>query len=131
KIRSRFVCQSCGATSPRWIGKCPECGAWESYVEEVIASSAPIKGRGARTSSGAANVVSLEDVTFETDPRISTGIDELDRVLGGGVMAGSVVLVGGDPGVGKSTLMAQMCSGLGERKVLYVTGEESLAQVKL
>jgi DNA repair protein RadA/Sms len=119
--------------SPRWLGKCPECGSWESYVEETVASTTatPAKARGARSASTAVDVVSLADVMVADEERMATGIGELDRVLGGGVMAGSIVLVGGDPGVGKSTLMAQMCVGLGERKVLYVTGEESLRQVKI
>lgn len=131
KQRTRYVCQSCGAASPRWLGKCPECGAWESYVEETSAAPVPAKARGARSTSTSAALVRLEDVEVGEEPRIVTGIDEFDRVLGGGIMPGSIILVGGDPGVGKSTLMAQMCVGLGERSILYVTGEESLRQIKL
>jgi DNA repair protein RadA/Sms len=131
KQRSRYVCQSCGAMSPRYLGKCPECNAWESYVEEMMAVAPSEKARGARSASTSTEVVSLADIMVSDETRMATGIAELDRVLGGGIMAGSIVLVGGDPGVGKSTLMAQMCVGLGDRKVLYVTGEESLRQVKL
>jgi DNA repair protein RadA/Sms len=100
-------------------------------VEETEAAPVPAKARGARSASTSANLVRLEDVAVGEEPRIVTGIDEFDRVLGGGIMPGSIILVGGDPGVGKSTLMAQMCAGLGERRVLYVTGEESLRQIKL
>lgn len=116
--------------SPRWIGRCPECNAWETYVEEVEAAPAPAKARGVRSLATAADVVSLADVQVSEEPRIHTHIAEFDRVLGGGIMAGSIILVGGDPGVGKSTLMAQMCTGLSGRSILYVTGEESLRQIK-
>jgi DNA repair protein RadA/Sms len=131
KQRVRYVCQTCGATSPRWVGKCPECGTWESYVEETLAAPAPAKARGARSAATATEVVTLAEVAVTEEQRIVTGINEFDRVLGGGIMAGSIILVGGDPGVGKSTLMAQMCAGLGGRSILYVTGEESLRQIRL
>ena len=131
KQRTKYVCNECGATSPRWLGKCPNCEAWESYVEETIAAPESSKARGARSSATRALVTSLDEVTLEESARIVTGINEFDRVLGGGIMPGSIILVGGDPGVGKSTLMAQMCAGLGSSRVLYVTGEESLRQVKL
>src|SRR2546423_1362919 len=110
--------------SPRWLGKCPECGTWESYVEEVEVSSAIPKGRAATriASASTAEVITLSEVSAAREPRITTAIAELDRVLGGGIMPGSIVLVGGDPGVGKSTLMAQMCMGLDSRPLLYVTG---------
>lgn len=130
KPRTRFVCQQCGAASPRWLGRCPECQAWESYVEEVVAPEPSSRARGARSSRGSAEVVRLDQVEAGAESRISTGIAEFDRVLGGGIMKGSLVLVGGDPGVGKSTLMAQMCGGVAG-SVLYVTGEESLRQIKL
>lgn len=131
KQRTKYVCNECGATSPRWLGKCPNCGAWESYVEEAVAQPAPANARGARSAATRAQVTTLDQVATVEEERIATGIREFDRVLGGGIMAGSIVLVGGDPGVGKSTLMGQMCAGLAARKVLYVTGEESLRQVKL
>ncbi|MEP7219425.1 MAG: DNA repair protein RadA [Bacteroidota bacterium] len=131
KQRVRFVCQKCGASSPRWLGKCPECSAWESYVEETTAAPVPAKARGARSEATSADIMTLDQVTAAEEARIVTGIAEFDRVLGGGIMTGSIILVGGDPGVGKSTLMAQMCAGLGGRSILYVTGEESLRQIKL
>ena len=131
KKRTKYVCNSCGATSPRWLGKCPNCDAWESYVEEIVAAPESSKARGARSGSTAVKVTTLSDVSVEETLRLKTGIAEFDRVLGGGVMPGSIILVGGDPGVGKSTLMAQMCAGLPQTPVLYITGEESLRQVKL
>jgi DNA repair protein RadA/Sms len=132
KQRVRYICTSCGATSPRWQGRCPQCDAWESFSEEVVAPATTPK-RGDRTAvrGTAAEVVRLDEVTIERESRITTGIRELDRVLGGGIVPGTFILVGGDPGVGKSTLMAQMCAGLRERTILYITGEESLRQIKL
>ena len=133
KQRTRYTCTQCGATSPRWVGKCPECGAWESYTEEVLAGPAVAPKRGDRTAvrGTAAEVTRLDEVTVAREPRIPSGIRELDRVLGGGIVPGTFILVGGDPGVGKSTLMAQMCAGLTGRTILYITGEESLRQIKL
>jgi len=131
KQRVRYVCQSCGASSPRWLGRCPACDVWDSYVEEVSAPAPSAAARGARSPATGAASMRLEEVVVGEEPRIVTGITEFDRVLGGGIMAGSIVLVGGDPGVGKSTLMAQMCTGLAGRSILYVTGEESLRQIRL
>ena len=131
KKRTKYVCNSCGASSPRYLGKCPHCEAWESYVEEIIAAPEPTKARGARSSATRAEITTLDAVDLEHAARISSGIGEFDRVLGGGIMPGSIVLVGGDPGVGKSTLMAQMCAGLDRMPVLYITGEESLEQVAM
>jgi DNA repair protein RadA/Sms len=126
---SVFACQSCGASSPKWLGRCPECGEWNSFVEEVRSSSAAvaasrIEGPGARP---------LSEVPARADGRRETGLPGLDRVLGGGLVAGSVVLVGGEPGIGKSTLLLQASRGLasGSGEVLYVTGEESAEQVRL
>jgi DNA repair protein RadA/Sms len=132
KQRVRYTCTSCGATSPRWQGRCPQCDAWESFTEEVIAAATtPKRGDRIAVRGTAAEIVRLDEVTVEREPRILTGIRELDRVLGGGIVPGTFILVGGDPGVGKSTLMAQMCAGLRDRKILYITGEESLRQIKL
>ncbi len=131
KTRSQFVCQSCGFTSPRWMGKCPECNSWNSFVEESVtpAINNP-KAKGARGASGAERPLKLREISMEQEDRIPTGIAELDRVLGGGIMRGSLVLVGGDPGIGKSTLLLQMARNLLGANVLYVSGEESPRQLK-
>ncbi|HOV99169.1 MAG TPA: DNA repair protein RadA [Bacteroidota bacterium] len=128
KTTSHYVCQSCGYVSPRWIGKCPNCNEWNTFIEE-----APSPLKAARKSGVPSN---LEPVTFELVeaqqvPRLCIGIDEFDRVLGGGIVPGSLILLGGDPGIGKSTLMMQIAILLKEQIVLYVTGEESVQQIKL
>ncbi|MBN1530251.1 MAG: DNA repair protein RadA [Thermoleophilaceae bacterium] len=125
-----FACSACGHDSPKWHGRCPGCGEWNTFVEEQR-SAAP--ARGARRSTRAVRPVPLADVEAEAVARMGTGIGELDRVLGGGLVPGSLVLIGGSPGIGKSTLT---CAALGNlagsgRNVLYVSGEESAAQVKL
>jgi DNA repair protein RadA/Sms len=129
KAITKYVCQSCGYVSPRWIGKCPNCKEWNTFVEE-----APVPAAVARKSGGVSsklNPIPLSEVDSITDVRFSTGIAEFDRVLGGGIVSGSVILVGGDPGIGKSTLMLQVALQLQEKVILYVTGEESPKQVKL
>jgi DNA repair protein RadA/Sms len=131
KARAVFVCNECGGQSPQWVGQCPACGAWNSLSETVVA--APASGRAARlTSSGAAAVQSLGDVAPERTVRLATGMGELDRVLGGGLVGGSVVLIGGDPGIGKSTLLTQAVTAIGRQaRALYVSGEESADQITL
>ena len=129
KATSKYVCQSCGYASPRWTGKCPNCNEWNTFVEEA-ATPAKI----ARKSGGIASKlepIALKDVGSFDDVRLRTGIAEFDRVLGGGIVSGSVVLIGGDPGIGKSTLMMQVALKLRDKVVLYITGEESLRQIKL
>jgi DNA repair protein RadA/Sms len=130
KDRSKFVCQNCGYASPAWLGKCPECGAWNAFVEEIIRAR-PVSSERARPIGN--RPVAVRDIPDMVEKRISTGIGEFDRVLGGGSVPGSVVLVGGSPGMGKSTLMLQAGGALASagRKVLYVSGEESLQQVKM
>jgi DNA repair protein RadA/Sms len=130
KIQSRYVCQSCGYESARWVGKCPNCASWNSFIEELVApkTHGRAAGKGERKRSVP---VPITEVELPPEPKISTRIPELDRVLGGGIVAGSVVLVGGDPGIGKSTLMMQMASALSDRVVLYITGEESVHQIRL
>lgn len=129
KLQVQFVCQSCGNSSPRWIGKCPSCGEWNSYIEEKVDFR---KTNYARQSPNS-NAVLISEIKGGREKRISTNIGELDRVLGGGFVPGSVVLVGGDPGIGKSTLALQMLSKISSNNlhVMYITGEESPEQVKL
>jgi DNA repair protein RadA/Sms len=131
KQRTRFVCQSCGAQAARWAGKCDSCGGWNTFVEELIQTQPT--GRGARTQFSQEQVQAITAVEASEDVRMRTGLAELDRVLGGGIVAGSVMLLGGDPGIGKSTLMMQLGKGdqNGGPRILYVSGEESLRQIKL
>lgn len=129
KEKTIYCCSECGAETPNWSGKCPSCGAWNSLVEVKFDSASSGKiGRSRLERSRPKRITEL-DMTEEM--RISTGISELDRVLGGGAVCGSLVLVGGAPGIGKSTLLLQMCANLENRKILYVTGEESERQLKL
>lgn len=132
KTKTLFVCQSCGAQSPRWVGKCSECDAWNSYVEEVV--QAKSSGSRASSSVGSKDIpVLLSDVSSQAEKRMATGIVEFDRVLGGGIVPGSVTLIGGDPGIGKSTLSLQAAVSLSRSgaKVLYISGEESISQTKM
>ena len=130
KIRTLYVCDACGARSPKWAGQCPECGAWNTLVESR-APEKPARGRLPKADTQV-RVLPLAEVHGEHASRIGTGIMELDRVLGGGLVAGSVTLIGGDPGIGKSTLLLQAAANLADsRSVLYVTGEESPEQVGL
>lgn len=130
KTKTLFVCQSCGAQSPRWVGKCPGCQSWNSYVEENM-STVPSEAR--RGVIFEEKPVLLDAVLTEDEKRFTTGIKEFDRVLGGGVIPGSVILIGGDPGIGKSTLTLQVVGHLSRKghKVLYVSGEESVKQTKI
>ena len=127
-----YVCQSCGATSPRWAGKCPACEEWNSLVEETDAGPPPGSGVTQKTKG---RVVKLETLKGSTDapPRFTTGIVELDRVTGGGIVPGSAILIGGEPGIGKSTLLLQLTANLANagRRALYFSGEEAIAQVRL
>jgi DNA repair protein RadA/Sms len=136
RARSVYVCSECGAQQPRWLGRCPACGRFESLVEEPAAEpgeARPPDLLGADPRAGASKAVPLRDVDAAAAPRVATGVAELDRVLGGGLVPGSVVLLGGEPGIGKSTLSLQLACGLARAgaPVLYVTGEESLEQVRL
>src|SRR6187455_909728 len=135
KSKTVFVCQECGAQSPKWLGRCADCGAWNSLVEER-----PVESGGAATAShryamtGAAGAARIyADIELESHARLSTGIGEFDRVLGGGIVPGSLVLIGGEPGIGKSTLLLQAAANFAQSTgpVLYCSGEESERQIKL
>jgi len=128
KIQTKYVCQSCGYSSPRWVGKCPNCSEWNTFVEEAPAPIRAVRKTGVPSTL---EPVPLDTVEQEDVPRIRTTIQELDRVLGGGIVPGSLLLLGGDPGIGKSTLMMQAALALKDTVVLYVTGEESVRQIKL
>jgi len=134
RATTRFVCQSCGEAFLRWEGQCRSCSAWNSLVETVVRESprAPSTRvrRGVDGATGGAVPVALAEISDQDEPRLATGIGELDRVLGGGIVPGSIVLLGGEPGIGKSTLLLQVAAGVGA-SVLYATGEESAAQVRL
>ena len=131
KQKTVYFCQSCGMESSKWMGQCPSCGEWNTFAEEAVTvkkGSASVSRREIH-----AKATSLNDIKAAGEERFSTGIAELDRVLGGGIVPGSMILVGGDPGIGKSTLLLQVCKTLSERhkSILYVSGEESLQQIKL
>ena len=131
KNTTQFVCSECGYTSPKWLGRCPDCGKFNTLVEEVVEPISTKKGAGLRPALSA-KPLPLSQVKFEQFERVSSGNAELDIVLGGGIVRGSLVLVGGDPGVGKSTLLTQVSAHLAkEHKVLYLSAEESCSQVKL
>lgn len=130
KIKSIYVCSECGYESPKWYGKCPGCGEWNTLNEELPVTSAKQNLKNSMTSVN--QIMALNDIVGDEEERISTGIKEFDRVLGGGIVIGSLVLISGDPGIGKSTILLQICQHLGQsKKVLYVSGEESANQIKL
>ncbi len=135
KDKTQYTCTECGGTSPKWLGKCPSCNAWNTLIEGAVESGGPVKNRYAGMAAlvPAAEVATLSDIEASEVPRTPTGQEELDRVLGGGMVQGGVVLIGGDPGIGKSTLLLQAMDGLQRSgwNTLYVTGEESGAQVAL
>ena len=126
-----FFCQSCGYESPKWLGQCPGCREWNTFVEETVEKKSA--GRAREERKAAAAPVCLSSVPMDEEERVSSGLEELNRVLGGGIVPGSLVLVGGDPGIGKSTLLLQVCQKLSGdgREVLYISGEESLKQIKM
>ncbi|MDO4942347.1 MAG: DNA repair protein RadA [Lachnospiraceae bacterium] len=130
KAKTIYFCQECGYESAKWMGQCPSCKTWNTFVEERIETS---NKRGAKARKALASPTNIIEVSTKEEERIPTNITELDRVLGGGIVKGSLSLVGGDPGIGKSTLLLQVCRNLANagRKVLYVSGEESLHQIKM
>ncbi len=128
KTLTKYVCQSCGYVSPRWIGKCPNCSEWNTFVEEA---PTPIKVSRKTGVASKVQPVTFDQIEKEEIQRIPTAIQEFDRVLGGGIVPGSLILIGGDPGIGKSTLMMQIAIALKNQVILYITGEESVRQIKL
>lgn len=131
KIKTSYICSECGFESPKWYGKCPSCGEWNTLNEEL--NSQQTKNSFSNSFSTVNQVLALDDICGENDERITTKIEEFDRVLGGGIVKGSLVLLSGDPGIGKSTILLQICQNLGSKgqKILYVSGEESANQIKL
>jgi len=133
KVRSVFVCQQCGAKSPKWVGKCPECGGWNTMVETQ--EELKIQSSKFKVQKAAAKPQKLSEIKLSKKPRLSSGISELDRVLGGGIVPGSVILIAGEPGIGKSTLLLELVAKTSVsadwRAGLYISGEESLSQIKL
>ena len=131
KIKSVYICSQCGYESPKWYGKCPSCGEWNTMNEEIVDKSSSTVQKTKRVSTYT-RPVSINSIDTTDEQRYFTGSKELDRVLGGGIVKGSLVLLGGDPGIGKSTILLQICNNLGnELKILYVSGEESRRQLKL
>lgn len=129
KLKTKFVCQQCGSESGKWLGRCPECGEWNSMVEEVAVKKSEVRMNGTPVSKP--RPINMVDTSAM--PRLLTGVSEFDRVLGGGIVPGTLFLIGGDPGIGKSTLLLQVAAGIADRygSVLYISGEESAAQIKL
>lgn len=129
RTHSIYVCQACAYESPRWVGRCPNCNAWNSFVEEAHTTGPSQKRSGKKVRGD--TPLAITDIPVAAEPRIATNIPEFDRVLGGGIVPGSVVLIGGDPGIGKSTLMMQLAATLRSVTTLYITGEESASQIRL
>ena len=134
KIKTKYVCQSCGYENPKWLGKCPECMKWNTFVEEIEDKSSKSNYRETFViDKSSQKPVNINSITIKHEERFSSGINELNRVLGGGIVRGSLVLVGGDPGIGKSTLLLQVSESVAQsgKKVLYISGEESESQIKM
>jgi DNA repair protein RadA/Sms len=131
KTKTQFVCQNCGANSPKWIGKCPSCGEWNTFTEEIVLAKTGRFDHNAIIQSKNIKPVLISELQFENEKRIDTGNGELNRVLGGGLVHGSVVLIGGEPGIGKSTLILQIALKIKDLRTLYISGEESSQQIKL
>ena len=130
KIKTTFFCQNCGAQAPKWIGRCPSCNEWNTYVEEIVNKEKKVSGLKTSTQR-AVKPILVSDISLGNENRIQIPDKELNRVLGGGLVAGSLILFGGEPGIGKSTLLLQLALQLKNQIVLYVSGEESEQQIKL
>ena len=132
KIKTKFICQNCGFETPKWMGKCPECSSWNSF-EETVSQKEKVKPSLSTVGNGVSRAVPIDSIEARDEDRQSSGIKELDRVLGGGIVEGSLTLVGGDPGIGKSTILLQLSQNLSQKnfKVLYISGEESAYQLSM
>jgi len=132
KSKTIFVCNNCGYESPKWLGKCPGCYKWNTFVEQIDDRDKPVSAKATGQLTGfSSGTFALNDVTVKSFQRIKTGISEFDNMIGGGIVPGSLTLLGGAPGIGKSTLMMQISGALAKvGTVLYISGEESLSQVK-
>ncbi len=129
RVRTRYVCQECGAVNPRWMGRCPSCERFNTMVEERVEDRPSAKGVGA---APVGSPLAVKEVAGSSVARMSTGIEEVDRVLGGGIVPKALMLLGGDPGIGKSTLLLQLAGRVGEREpVVYISAEESLEQIRI
>ena len=131
KEKTVYVCSNCGQESPKWVGKCPSCGAWNTYVEEIVRKETVNKRPVSGMETAKAKPVTLDEIAADDEPRIDLHDAELNRVLGGGLVQGSLVLIGGEPGIGKSTLVLQTILRIPEKRILYISGEESARQLKL
>ena len=131
KEKTVYVCSNCGQESPKWQGKCPACGQWNTFTEEIVRKEPVARRPEAGIAPAKAKPVTLDEIEAADEPRIDLHDAELNRVLGGGLVQGSLVLIGGEPGIGKSTLVLQTVLRLTEKRVLYVSGEESARQLKL
>ena len=132
KTKTVFFCKECGNESPKWIGHCPGCGAWNSYVEESVVVGKDSKSdKNAIVAETKSKPIKVKDISSAKEVRIDLECEELNRVLGGGLVPGSLILLGGEPGIGKSTLLLQVALNLKDKKVLYVSGEESAQQIKM
>ncbi|MDQ3290892.1 MAG: AAA family ATPase, partial [Bacteroidota bacterium] len=134
KIKTSYFCQNCGAQSAKWIGRCPACGEWNTYVEEVLQreeAAGPASWKSSSSLQIANKPRPIAEISYSEELRIDTHDQELNRVLGGGIVPGSMILIGGEPGIGKSTLMLQIALYLKNQRVLYISGEESEQQIKM
>lgn len=132
KSKSVYICNECGYRSPKWLGKCPGCNMWNTLTETLETPQKAVSAANTAAKTTLNRPLKIGNITHGTESRFSTGLSELDRVLGGGVVSGELILVGGDPGIGKSTLLLQICENAGKtKKILYVSGEESAAQIKI
>ncbi|MFV0546670.1 MAG: AAA family ATPase, partial [Bacteroides sp.] len=131
KEKTVYICSNCGQDSPKWVGKCPSCGEWNTYVEEIVRKESPAHRTITGLDHSKPKPQPLNEIKADEETRIDMHDEELNRVLGGGLVPGSLVLIGGEPGIGKSTLVMQTVLRMNEKRVLYISGEESARQLKL